>query len=292
MNYLAFDAGGTSVKYGIVNENGDVSHKGSFKTSASLEAFYEDIETVFTRYKDIAGIAMSMPGAVACEEGVIYGSSAIDYIHGPNIKKDLESRLHVRVEMENDANCAALAEVWQGAAKGTKDSCFIVCGTGIGGAVVKDGQVHHGLHLHGGEFGYMIMDFDAAEERFDTWSKVGSTVSIVNQVAKTMNVDPETIDGRAIFDHEENPIFKEAIDQFYTTLAVGIYNLQYAYDPEVIVIGGGISQREDLVDQINQRLDVIFAHLPFAHVRPTVKKCLFANDANMIGATYHFMTRK
>ena len=74
-------------------------------------------------------------------------------------------------------------------------------------------------------------------------------------------------------------------------MAMGIYNLQYTYDPEVIVIGGGVSARDDLVDQINQRLDVIFKEIPIAHIRPIVRTCKYHNDANIIGAVYHFATK-
>ena len=128
---LGIDVGGTSVKYATCDEKGHLFDKGSFKTPSTLEDMYQAIETIF-KERDVDGIALSMPGAVASDEGVIYGASAIDYIHGPNIKKDLEERLQTRVELENDANCAALAEVWLGAAKDNQDCCFVVCGTGIG----------------------------------------------------------------------------------------------------------------------------------------------------------------
>ena len=150
---LGIDVGGTSVKYATCDEKGHLFDKGSFKTPDTLEDMYQAIETIY-KERDVDGIALSMPGAVASDEGVIYGASAINYIHGPNIKKDLEDRLQTRVELENDANCAALAEVWLGAAKDNQDCCFVVCGTGIGGAVIKDKKIHKGKHLHGGEFGY------------------------------------------------------------------------------------------------------------------------------------------
>ena len=144
---LGIDVGGTSVKYATCDEKGHLFDKGSFKTPDTLEDMYQAIETIY-KERDVDGIALSMPGAVASDEGVIYGASAIDYIHGPNIKKDLEERLQTRVELENDANCAALAEVWLGAAKDNQDCCFVVCGTGIGGAVIKDKKIHKGQHLH------------------------------------------------------------------------------------------------------------------------------------------------
>ena len=286
------DAGGTSVKYGLVDVTGQVSHKGAFKTPDNLNAFYNEIEKVFSEMPDAEGLAMSMPGAVDSEAGIIYGASAIPYIHGPHIKDDLKARLNTRVEMENDANCAALAEVWQGAAKDTKDSCFVVCGTGVGGAVVKNRAIHKGIHLHGGEFGYMIMDFDAETDRYVIWSKLGSTIVTVNNVAKELGVDPSTLSGKTIFDHEDdNPVYKKHVNRFYTGLAVGIYNIQYAYDPEVIIIGGGISAREDIVERVNERLDAILENVTEANVRPNVKKCFFANDANLIGAAYQFYNK-
>ena len=97
--YLAFDVGGTSVKYAVVNEEGEVSSSNKFKTPDTLEKMYQEIENVAHEYQDIEGIALSMPGAVDSDGGIIYGSSAIDYIHGPNIKEDLKQRLNKDVEL-------------------------------------------------------------------------------------------------------------------------------------------------------------------------------------------------
>jgi predicted NBD/HSP70 family sugar kinase len=198
--YLAFDVGGTSVKYAVVNEEGEVSSSNKFKTPDTLEKMYQEIENVAHEYQDVEGIALSMPGAVDSDGGIIYGSSAIDYIHGPNIKEDLKQRLNKDVEFENDANCAALAEVWKGVACHENDCCFIVSGTGIGGAVIKDRHVHHGNALHGGEFGYMIMRYDQDEKKYYTWSDDGSTVAVTKRVAKELGVDYHTLDGKEVFD--------------------------------------------------------------------------------------------
>ena len=256
-----------------------------------MEDMYQVIEDAFHSYDDIEGVALSMPGAVDSEKGVIGGSSAIDYIHGPHIKEELQNRLHVRVEMENDANCAALAEVWKGAASDVDDCCFIVSGTGIGGAVVKNRRIHKGVHLHGGEFGYMIAEFNFETHEMHTWSDVGSTVAMVRSVAKEKGVDVSTLDGKEIFDHyHDDPVYAKYVDKYYYVLANGIYNLQYAYDPQKIVIGGGISAREDLLEELDKRLDVIFQTFTHAKVRPTVLTCQYQNDANLLGALYHFFT--
>jgi len=290
-NYLCVDVGGTSMKMALIDETGTILKTNSQTTPSTLEEMYNVMEEAFHAYDDVQGLALSMPGAVDSEKGVIGGSSALDYIHGPCIKKDLEERLGVRVEMENDANCAALAEVWKGAASDVDDCCFIVSGTGIGGAVVKNRRIHKGQHLHGGEFGYMIADFNFETKEMETWSHVGSTVAVVRAVAKALHVDVHSLDGKEIFDHyHENPVYEKAVDKFYYALANGIYNLQYAYDPQKIIIGGGISVRDDLLDEVNQRLDVIFKNFTHAKIRPVVLTCQFHNEANLLGALYHFLT--
>lgn len=290
--YLAFDVGGTAVKYAVVDEDGQIENRQKFAIPENIEGMYQEIVKVYEQNKDVEGIALSMPGAVDSDDGIIYGSSAIDYIHGPNIKKDLEKMTGKSVELENDANCAALAEVWKGAARNEQDCCFIVSGTGIGGAVIKDRHVHHGNALHGGEFGYMIMRYSPHEQKYYTWSDDGSTVAVTKRIAKELGVDYHTIDGKEVFDHaDQNPVYQKYVDKFYQTLAMGIYNLQYAYDPSMIIIGGAISARKELLDKVNEQLDVIFAQLTHAKVRPNIKVCEFGNDANMIGAVYHFMQR-
>ncbi len=288
--YLAFDVGGTAVKYAVVDEDGQIENRQKFAIPENIEGMYQEIVKVYEQNKDVEGIALSMPGAVDSDDGIIYGSSAIDYIHGPNIKKDLEKMTGKSVELENDANCAALAEVWKGAAKNEQDCCFIVSGTGIGGAVIKDRHVHHGNAMHGGEFGYMIMRYSPHEQKYYTWSDDGSTVAVTKRIAKELGVDYHTIDGKEVFDHaDQNPVYQKYVDKFYQTLAMGIYNLQYAYDPSMIIIGGAISARKELLDKVNEQLDAIFVQLTHAKVRPNIKVCEFGNDANMIGAVYHFM---
>ena len=87
--YLAFDVGGTSVKYAIVDNEGNVSQASKFVTPDTLDQMYQEMKKVFDNHSDVEGLALSMPGAVDSDGGVIYGSSALDYIHGPNIKNDL-----------------------------------------------------------------------------------------------------------------------------------------------------------------------------------------------------------
>ncbi|MBZ9689301.1 ROK family protein [Clostridium estertheticum] len=294
-NYIAFDIGGSSVKFGIINEQGEILDKGAFETpKEELDMIFTkmvEVVDTYKKYMKLEGIALSCPGAVNNEEGVIYGASAVPYIHGPNFRNILKAATDLDVAMENDANCAALAEVWKGAAKDNHNVLFLICGTGIGGAIIKDRKLHLGVNLHGGEFGYMIMESDMEKGTVRNYSEVASTFSIVRRVAEYKNIATSKIDGKKIFDmaKEGDKDCLRAIDKFYYKLALGIFNLQYVYDPEVIVIGGAISAREDLVHCINTKLEIILKQAEITKIMPNVKKCVYSNDANLIGAVYNFI---
>lgn len=151
---LGFDVGGSSIKFSVMNEEGQILRKGSILTPDNLEDFYKELaaakEGLAEAYQ-LEGAAFSLPGAVDDEAGVIGGASALPYIHDFNIKKALEEKLGLPVSMENDANCAALGEVWLGAAKYCQDVVFLVIGSGVGGAISEreDFVENINRHLHG-----------------------------------------------------------------------------------------------------------------------------------------------
>ncbi|PWU70316.1 ROK family protein [Gracilibacillus dipsosauri] len=286
--YLAIDIGGTFVKTAIVDEKANILTSYKEKTPSSLEELLGLMKRVKASYHEISGVAVSCPGAVS-DQGIIYGSSAVRYLHGPNIKKCIEETLRLPVFLGNDANCAAYAELWDGAAQGLRDFMVMVIGTGIGGAIIKDGVLHKGAHLHGGEFGYMLLDPDSIEDN-SVWSRITSTKALVKKVAKAKNQDYNTLSGEAVFQMAEagDQICSEAVDRFYHLLAVGIYNLQYIYDPEVILIGGGISARQELIDRLNEKLDRIIERIGLAKMKPVIKSCQHRQHANLLGAVYGF----
>ncbi|MBC1357029.1 ROK family protein [Listeria booriae] len=285
MTLLAFDMGGTAVKYALMEKDGTVLDKGNFKTPNTLEKLTTELQNVKNTYANhtFTGAAFSCPGAVDNESGVIGGASAIPYIHHFPIKAMLEDKLELPVTLENDANCAALAETWLGVAKSAQDILFIIVGTGIGGAVIKDGKIHAGAHLHGGEFGYMLMN-----DKLETLSDTGTAVNAASRIAKRKGLP--TLSGLEAFQLKENndPIAVEEIQTMYQNLAKGIFNLQYVYDPEMIVIGGGVSEREDFLPSIQAELDKLLAEITIAKIAPKIVSCAFGNDANLIGAVANF----
>lgn len=290
-NYLVFDFGGTAIKYGVINSSGEILKKGNFVTPQdSIEKIYENIGIVLKSidYK-ISGLALSCPGAVNSDSGIIGGVSAIPCIHGPNIKKDLEARFSLPVEMENDANCAALAEVWLGEAKDNNDVAFVILGSGIGGALIKDKKLHKGKNLQAGEFG--IMYFQKEDGTPGLWGEV-STVRFALKVSKLLGKE---VDGKEVFrlaQEEKNPIAIAEIEKWYRDIAKGLLTIQYLYDPEKIIIGGGISERDNLIENIDKSLEWLMAHFTETTIVPNIKRCAFLNDANLIGALYNFLQRR
>ncbi len=287
--YLAFDIGGTFIKYAVITEDGELAESGKTATPDALEGLIGFIVDHAKTRDETAGIAISAPGAVS-EEGIVYGSSALPYIHGPNIKQMVKEKTNLPVFMENDANCAGYAEVWKGAAQGKQDVLAVVIGTGIGGAVIKNGSLHKGAHLHGGEFGYMLIRPELSEED-NTWSATASTAALVRMVAAAKRVKSSSLSGEKIFSMAENGDKDciNAIDRFYHNLAVGIYNLQYIFDPELILIGGGISARSDLTDRIDEKIKQILNKIDIATVEPKIEACHFRQNSNLLGAVYGLM---
>ena len=292
MAILSFDIGGSSVKYAVIEKTGKILAKGKKTTPQEKEEFFRLIENVAASYRrayTIEGTGFSFPGAVDDVSGVIGGSSALPYIHDFPIRQELERRLSLSAALENDANCAALGESWLGVGKEHEDLVFLVIGTGIGGAVVKGKRIHHGKHLHGGEFGYMVSD---ASHRI--LSETGSTRVLAERVADAKGLPREEMDGRKAFALADagDADALQAVSAMYEALAMAIYNLQYAIDPEIFVLGGAVSERPGFAEEIGKRVDVILKDVGVARIRPVIRPAQFGNDANLLGAVRALLNKQ
>ena len=156
--YICIDIGGTSIKYGMVREDGSFLTTGEMPTEAMqyggpgiMEKAKKIVETYQAEYRP-EGICVSTAGMVDCENGKItYASPLIPDYTGTEIKKTLEELYGIPCEVENDVNCAGLAEHFAGAARGSRISVCLTIGTGIGGAILIDGKVFHGFSGSGCE---------------------------------------------------------------------------------------------------------------------------------------------
>ena len=290
MALLVFDIGGSSVKYGVWDQDCIVD-KGSFMTPSTWDGMKESLLKIKKEMEatyEVEGVAISSPGAVNQVAGVVEGASAVPYMHHFPIVKELEKLFECPISIENDANCAGLAEMWKGAAKGLKNIVFVVVGSGIGGSVIIDEKIQRGKHLFAGEFGYMLLTDQ------HTFSDLGTAVNMAKRYAKRKGLEENAISGKEVFELAEQGdiIAQNEVDTFHRYLAQGIYNLQYSFDPEMIIIGGGISSRGDLIRQLTINLEQIVKQVEIAPFVPEIALCEFKNDANLIGAVYNFKTSR
>lgn len=285
--YYCLDIGGSSIKVGILKENADILRKDTIPIGATFEEMIDNIvENLAMHQQTYAckGIAISAPGAVDTKTGIIHGASAIAYIHGPNWKETLQQRTGLPIAIENDANCAALAESHYGRAKDVQNMAFVVVGSGIGGALIYENHIVHGNHLHGGEIGYSIVG--ERNHQVISLSSGGSVGALVRNcqacglpVANGVDVFHLASDG--------NPIAQEEIRLFYHYLAIGIFNLQYMYDPELILVAGAISSKEGFLTHIQDAIQEIIKVHDAANIVPKVVLATFKNDSNLLGALVH-----
>lgn len=295
MSYVAIDIGGSAIKAGVVNEKGEVRFKTSIPTPmCSYEKLLETLSKIVDWAKsksDIKGIALSQPCVTNAKSAEALSEGALIYIKNTNPAKDLGQKFNLPYAAENDGNCAALAEVWVGSGQQADSLALVVCGTGVGGAVVVDKKIHAGHRNFAGEFGMFVTGF-TPDGTPVLWSSNGSTLALVQEYARMTGKDSTQLNGKAIFELEAegDEIAYKCIDQFFKTFAVGLHNIQHAYDPQLILIGGAISERKDFVDRIERALDWLYKPLTGLMSRPNVATCACGADANLIGAVYHLLT--
>jgi predicted NBD/HSP70 family sugar kinase len=285
MAILALDFGGTSIKYGLWEET-KLTEQASIPLPPTWEDALQAIEKILMNDQNkkhvVQGIAVSVPGAVSQEEDEIYGLTAIDYIHQRSFTKELSERFQLPVTMENDANCAALSEIWQGNAADVQNILYFVFGTGVGGAIIHNKKVQSGKHQFGGEFGYMMLNEEG------TFSELASIVRAVAFYNQRKN---QEIDGKELFERASkgDDLAKYLITQLCRYSARGIYNLMISFDPDKIIIGGAISTNPVFITKIKQELAILRTRTGAQKVLPDLLPSKFNNDANLIGAVYNFI---
>ena len=276
--YLVFDIGGSSNKYALI-ENDKIVEKFSSKQEKNMEdllKFFEDKINFFAKNHKLDGIGFSSPGTVDSSTGNIYGKSAVEFITEYNFAMEIKNKFNLPVAIENDANCAALAEIFYG--KVDKNYlAFLIIGSGIGGSITKNGKIIKGKSLEAGEFGYMLLKNE--DGNFDNFSKLATLPNIRRKMIKKYGIDESTY---LIFDkymQKKEPYFTE-VDQMFTYLAMGIYNIFYTVNPEIIYLGGAISSDERFVREIKNKLNTGV----FRSIDIDISPVSFFNDNNLYGA--------
>ena len=297
MNYLAIDIGGTFIKYAVITESAEIISKGKKPTDTeNLDVFLDTLEEIYRENEESnpAGVAISMAGVLDVDSGYAYNGGGVRCIQNLEIVNILEERLKVPVTIENDAKAAALAEVWKGNLSDVRDGIVIVIGTAIGGAVIIDRKVLRGKNLMAGEFSYISIGEPGKPAWTDIWGNTGGARGLIQMTAAKKGLDPESLDGVAVFDmvNGGDAEARAALREYTDLLAQQIMNLQVVINPERFVVGGGISCQPVLFEELSKSVQVIsdtfFGNVPVPDIMP----CRFFNDSNLIGALYAHLTRR
>ena len=285
--YVSIDIGGTDIKYALMDEKANIIEKNITATEASKggKAVLEKVINIvkeFQKKEEISGVAISTAGMVDVEKGEIFYLLTIPDYTGINFKKEIEEKLNLPCEVENDVNCAGLAEYISGASKDSKIAVMITVGTGIGESIIINGEMLHGFSNSAGEVAYMNIDGKSFQD-------IASARALVNKVATRKNEPFENWNGKKIFEEAKkgDEICCKAIDEMVDILGKGIANICCVINPEVVVLGGGIMEQEAyLKSKIEEALKKYLVPPIEKHTRIEFAK--YKNDAGILGAFYNF----
>ncbi len=292
--YIGIDIGGTSIKCGLVDEQGRIGRKVNRPTASTKAAIMADLDAMVRDLKadgPVDGIGVSMPGVVQ-KDGFLTTAGAVKPFTGINLKDELHALTGLPVTVENDANAAAIAEQWLGAAQNVPDYLSLVLGTGVGGALVINNEIYRGAHARSGEFGWMVVEDDDVDVEMGTLNFRGATVIGLIRRYNQFSAQPVD-DARVIFKRSKDgeALAQHVLRSYYYSLAKGIVNLIVAFDPEVVVIGGGISANPTFMQDLNATIHRLqMSHNSINELTlPKVVPAVLRNDAGMIGAVYQLV---
>ncbi|WP_314209005.1 ROK family glucokinase [Vagococcus salmoninarum] len=308
---IGIDLGGTTAKFAILTEAGEVQQKWSIETNSAEEgtlivpdiiaSIKHRLEMYNMTKEDFIGIGMGTPGTVDREAGTVIGAYNLNWKTKQEVKKDIEKALGIPFALDNDANVAALGERWQGAGENSPDVTFITLGTGVGGGIIAEGQLLHGVAGAAGEIGHITVEptgFDCTCGKKGCLETVASATGVV-RLARTMAEsyagestlkymidDGQDVTSKVVFDEAVagDDFALMVVDKvsFYLGLACG--NIGNMLNPTDIVIGGGVSAAGEF---LRSRIQTYFNEFTFPQVTEStkIKLAQLGNEAGVIGAS-------
>ena len=302
--YIGIDVGGTSVKEGLFDEDGNLLAKASVPTppivdAAGFAAVIEAIDQVVAKAQIprafVAGIGLAVPCPIpASGDAKVKANIAINL---PELRVAIQEHCpDAVVKYENDANAAAMGEAWLGSAKGVQNVVMVTIGTGVGGGVIVNGDVVSGVVGAGGEIGHMCLN--PAEERtcgcggHGHLEQYSSATGVVRCMKKLLDENPDAdcvlrgkdFEAKDVFDAARNgdALAAREVDEMTDTLGMALASIASTTDPEMFLIGGGVARAGDvLFDPLVEH----FKTYAFKSCRETpIKAASLGNDAGIYGA--------
>ncbi len=307
--YVGIDLGGTNIKAGVVDSDGNLLNKLSIKTHAERDEkeiihdmgklAVDVIKDLGKEISDIEAIGIGSPGTPDNEEGLLVYSANLPFNNSP-MRKLIRDVVDLPVYIDNDANCAAMAEAVAGAAKGTGDSVTITLGTGVGAGVIINGRIYSGFNQAGSEFGHTVLVSGGLQckcGRRGCFEQYASASALARMTKEAAEKNPDSIlkdliakeggsNAKIAFDamREGDKTAAEMIESYTDYLADGLANVINTFMPEVLVVGGGVCNEGDpLLIPMREKT------MSRPYFGPGVKKteirlAEMGNDAGIVGA--------
>ena len=292
MKIIGIDIGGTTIKADLYDDLGTSLNQ--FKeietiidydlgTNQILNQVCDLIGEYILNYS-IDGVGISTAGVVNANTGeIIYAGYTIPGYIGVNFTSEIEKRFGLSTFVENDVNCAALGELWKGQAKDKKNVVMVTIGTGIGGSIIVNGQIVNGFNYTAGEVGYIPVGNS-------DWQSKASTTALIHLYQKKSLKTNQT--GRTFFTDlsSGDKVAKETFEIFVENLTKGLLTISYLLNPEIIILGGGILAKKDiLLPEIQSSLAKNAMDNRF--LPNNVVAATLGNEAGRIGAVKNFLDR-
>ncbi len=314
MYRIGIDLGGTNIAAGIVDKDLNLLYTASVPTGADRDGalIMDDMAELCRKLcaehnialSEIESIGIASPGIANHDTGVVEYANNLPFRKFP-IAQMLRDRLGIeRVRLENDANAAAWGEAVAGAAKGTTNSIMITLGTGVGGGIIIDNKVYSGFNYAGAELGHIVIEVNGAQcscGRKGCWEAYSSATGLIRMtkekieeceregrptLMKKIAEEKGKVSGRTAFDAKRagDEAASEVVDKYVLYLAEGLSNIVNIFQPEVVSLGGGVSNEGDyLLDLLMPR---IRERVYGGNIVLATKICVakLGNNAGIIGA--------
>lgn len=310
--YIGIDIGGMTVKGIIMERDGSPLAQGSIATGSKDggNAMCINIAALISKMADeskinlseAVGVGVGCPGLIDSKNGTIVFAGNLGLENFP-LGKAISNKVGLPVKVTNDANAAALGEAKFGAGKEYSDSILVTLGTGVGGGIIIDGKLFEGGKSAGTEIGHTVIEtngYPCTCGRWGCFECYASATALMRKTKDAMEEDtgsemwktytPQTVSGKTPFEYAETDIAaKQVVDWYVKHLACGITNLANVFRPQVVMLGGGVSEQGERLTVPVQRLvdKELFAGTDFAPVK--VVKASLGSRAGVYGAAALWM---
>lgn len=312
MYNIGIDLGGTNIKVGLVDENYNIIEKATAKTNlprpaaeicaTMVELIWQCLNAAKVTIGEVNSIGIGTPGVANRNSGTVLYSCNLDF-RNTDLRKLLKQRLDKPIYVENDANAAAFGEVLAGAGKGYSDVVVVTLGTGVGGGIIIGGKIYTGFNFCGAELGHTVIEFNGRQcgcGRKGCFEAYSSATALINMTKEAMEANKDSkmweiaggsldnVDGKTAFDgmRADDDAAKGVIKMYIDYLGCGLTNIVNTFQPEVLLIGGGICKEGENLTKPLYEIIKRDSYCIDENQSTKLDICKLGNDAGIIGASY------